>query len=366
MPCTEARRLANQRNAQKSTGPKTEAGKRIARLNALSHGFRSEAGLVPRHLNDAVAKHEADLADAYRPEGGYQTWLIHQAADAAARLDSCQVMIRAQCDDQIDRAELCWDEDHDLAVEELAARLPKDPARVSRRLSATAHGCIWLLVRWSALNTALNDHGCWTESQLDQAFQLLGIPEPQRVEYPHIALDADPEDLTELVKEQIDSLESLYVRALHPLDLKERDLARRGIPLRPSAEMNTLQRYEHALRRVYNESLNQFRTLRAEGYTGPLPMTDPEPEPAPEPLRPVEIPQPKIEAPQASEPSPTNAPVRAMLAGVIARVPAKITPSPVPLNPSLSSVATPPKPRGNRKARKAQEKAARKARGRTR
>ncbi|MEO6810265.1 MAG: hypothetical protein ABI353_14210, partial [Isosphaeraceae bacterium] len=90
MSCSDARRLANQRNAQKSTGPKTETGKLAARLNSLTHGMRSEHGLVPPHLTEAVAKHNKMLIDAYHPDNDRQAWLLGQVADAAARLDYCQ------------------------------------------------------------------------------------------------------------------------------------------------------------------------------------------------------------------------------------------------------------------------------------
>jgi hypothetical protein len=40
---TPARRAANRRNAQKSTGPRTAHGKAQSRLNGLRHGFSSPA-----------------------------------------------------------------------------------------------------------------------------------------------------------------------------------------------------------------------------------------------------------------------------------------------------------------------------------
>jgi hypothetical protein len=35
---SEKKRLANQRNAKKSTGPKTAEGKKRAKMNAVTHG----------------------------------------------------------------------------------------------------------------------------------------------------------------------------------------------------------------------------------------------------------------------------------------------------------------------------------------
>lgn len=155
MSCSTARQLANQRNAQKSTGPKTEARKMAARLNSLTHGMKSEHGLVPPHLTEAVGRHNTMLTDAYRPETDNQRWLLEQVADAAARLDYCQFMIRAQIDDMADRADLCWDEDRNRAAEEIAARLPKDPGRTASRLRESAQGCRWILARWDALGVPL-------------------------------------------------------------------------------------------------------------------------------------------------------------------------------------------------------------------
>ena len=37
----------NKRNAAKSIGPRTQAGKAVARMNAVSHGLRSAAPVIP-------------------------------------------------------------------------------------------------------------------------------------------------------------------------------------------------------------------------------------------------------------------------------------------------------------------------------
>ncbi|MEO6809736.1 MAG: hypothetical protein ABI353_11545, partial [Isosphaeraceae bacterium] len=184
MLTSEARRLANQRNARKSTGPNTEAGKLASRMNSLTHGMRSEHGLVPPHLVDAVAKHNRMLIDAYHPDNDRQSWLLEQVADAAARLDFCQFMIRAQINDQADRADLCWDEDRCRAAEEIAARLPKDPSRTASRLRETAQGCRWILARWDALSVPLVENIAWDETQCNLAAILMGVGPDLRASYP--------------------------------------------------------------------------------------------------------------------------------------------------------------------------------------
>ena len=44
---TEKQTAANRRNAEKSTGPKTEAGKKRSSQNAFKHGSRSNQMIVP-------------------------------------------------------------------------------------------------------------------------------------------------------------------------------------------------------------------------------------------------------------------------------------------------------------------------------
>jgi hypothetical protein len=47
---TAAQVEANQRNAQKSTGPRTEEGKNRSRLNALDHGCRANLMVLPTEV----------------------------------------------------------------------------------------------------------------------------------------------------------------------------------------------------------------------------------------------------------------------------------------------------------------------------
>ncbi len=54
---------ANRRNAQKSTGPKTNEGKEVSRLNVLKHGLLAEMLLLPDENVEAFEQLREGLYD---------------------------------------------------------------------------------------------------------------------------------------------------------------------------------------------------------------------------------------------------------------------------------------------------------------
>ena len=60
---------ANRRNARRSTGPRTEAGRQISSLNALKHGLRSQLAVIP---GENEAEFQA-LFEAFAEEAGPQS-----------------------------------------------------------------------------------------------------------------------------------------------------------------------------------------------------------------------------------------------------------------------------------------------------
>jgi hypothetical protein len=368
-----AHRRANKLGDPLYSGPRSDVGALVGRLNSSTYDLRDRDGVVPVTMTQAVARHTKEIYAAYRPEGDHQRWLLDQVADAAAKLDHCQITIRALLDDHIDRADLCWDEDRERDIEELAARLPKDPARVARRLRSSAHGCQWLFARWEALGQALVDQGGWNEAQVNLAFHLLGVGPDLRNQYPQLNVNASLDDLSELLCEQLDALQLLRIEALDPLNAKERELTRLGYPLRPSKEFRRLQRYEGQLRRALNDSLNEFRRLQGEKLASPLPIVALEPEPAAEPSR-IQPPEPEPEPAAVTEPRPRlvnllETPAGRSLSAKLAAIggvlavessdPPLTVPMPLPSSPP-SLLAAPATPM-NRKARRAQAAAGRRA-----
>jgi hypothetical protein len=86
--------LANQANAQLSTGPKSAEGKARSARNATKHGFHAIPALQPED-RDRFLQFEADLREAVYPEGGLEEGAFLQLRDAAWRLEELRRQVNA-------------------------------------------------------------------------------------------------------------------------------------------------------------------------------------------------------------------------------------------------------------------------------
>ncbi len=82
-----AQLAANQANAQKSTGPKTEEGKQKARIVARRHGLTGQFYALSAEDSEAFSRHEAALKSAYQPEGIREELLVTAIAQDTWRLN---------------------------------------------------------------------------------------------------------------------------------------------------------------------------------------------------------------------------------------------------------------------------------------
>ena len=84
---TEKQLAANRRNAQRSTGPKTEEGKKIAALNARRHNLTGQVTAMTdadRIMHDAFS---AAIRESLAPEGALETQLAQRIATDSWRLN---------------------------------------------------------------------------------------------------------------------------------------------------------------------------------------------------------------------------------------------------------------------------------------
>ena len=80
---------ANQRNAQKSTGPKTESGKTRSKRNSLIHGLRAIDVITPDEDPGAYDELRQKLRTDVAPVGCAETQLVERIAACLWRLWRC-------------------------------------------------------------------------------------------------------------------------------------------------------------------------------------------------------------------------------------------------------------------------------------
>jgi hypothetical protein len=78
---------ANQRNAAKSTGPRTDEGKQASRLNAIKHGLLADTVFVPSlDDRDEWERFRADLLESLQPDNALEDLLAERVVGTAWRL----------------------------------------------------------------------------------------------------------------------------------------------------------------------------------------------------------------------------------------------------------------------------------------
>jgi hypothetical protein len=83
---TEKQVAANRQNAKNSTGPRTEAGKRRSRRNALRHGLTAETVIGVHEDAAAYRALQRALNADYRPQTNFETELIGRLVSLLWRL----------------------------------------------------------------------------------------------------------------------------------------------------------------------------------------------------------------------------------------------------------------------------------------
>ena len=77
---SDSQRLANRSNAEKSTGPKTKAGKEVSRMNAMTHGVTASVAVLPHENPHMLAELHHDLVREYAPQTRTEIELVEKLA----------------------------------------------------------------------------------------------------------------------------------------------------------------------------------------------------------------------------------------------------------------------------------------------
>jgi hypothetical protein len=83
---TEAQVAANRLNAQKSTGPRTAEGKAVVTQNALKHGLRAQAVVLPGEDGDEYARYRGQMTEQLQPADVQEIELAERIVGLSWRL----------------------------------------------------------------------------------------------------------------------------------------------------------------------------------------------------------------------------------------------------------------------------------------
>ena len=194
---TTAQIDANRRNSLRSSGPKTDSGKRRSRENALKHGLRAYTimPVLPHEDPERVDERTREWMDSVQPRNALERDLTAQGASLtldierahrlavghmarrvviAARLLTRRVpkRLRKQIE-ELGRRLLYIAGPEDIKVDK---QPPGDdsPGLLVAELEDTAEGCRWLLERWAEYRNLLDGRTEWEEPILVRFIRLQG------------------------------------------------------------------------------------------------------------------------------------------------------------------------------------------------
>ena len=201
-----ARVEANRRNAQKSTGPRTQAGKDRSRFNALQHGLRASLPVLPGEDASILKNRLESWTITLEPRDEVERYLVERAVNVSIQLDRADRAWAARLEveriaggsgstnalaDEVVRLgrRLFWDPRGPIALYPFFDPMigdpprcswmpevdyPLDPPRLVGQLESSALGCAWLLDRWRELRELLEDGLAWQAPDRFKAIRLLG------------------------------------------------------------------------------------------------------------------------------------------------------------------------------------------------
>jgi hypothetical protein len=164
-PISEARRRANIRNAQASTGPRTEAGKNRSKFNNLrSCCYAKELiipGESPEELQERCDRWVRDLNPRTEPEH----YEVFNAVHATWRQDRMRRAEAIALADLVDKTTEGFHEQKEREARELIARLPESPGECVQGLRNSTAGLDWMIDQVGLLAQQVVRSGGLTQSQ---------------------------------------------------------------------------------------------------------------------------------------------------------------------------------------------------------
>ena len=200
---SELKKRQNAINAQKSTGPRTDRGKRRSSVNARKHGIHVQRTRLIREesLEFEERFRKWSTSGNLDPESDVQEFLVFQLVGDSFEIERVRELRLERRKERIEKAE-----ENELAdVEETGEMLffdpcgpaaisgtrthdwrkvrtswtgknpdPDRPAALVTKLESSQMGLFWLLDRWTELHERLEGGGFWSRADRLRACRLMG------------------------------------------------------------------------------------------------------------------------------------------------------------------------------------------------
>ncbi len=282
---------ANRRNARKSTGPKSAAGKAVSKFNALKHGLLAQSVVVRGHQFEESTSEFKKLCQAYylhlAPVGPLEQMLVGQIVTAAWRLRRAPTAESGEIALSVDTG--CWERENQNPLPLLLGDIPVMESLVTR-LMRSVRGCRYLIHCLRGVREDVDRNGKLTDAGLkDFKWSLRDDPNDmvKKLEQFRVWLSANPEKLKPEAlrtrhKEDVMNYLNRKIREFEfCMDLRQEredaeEQARQTAAVLPSAEvLEKILRYETALGRQLFLAMNQLERLQRQrlGENIPAPLT---------------------------------------------------------------------------------------------
>jgi hypothetical protein len=277
---SEAQILANRANAKHSTGPKTAEGKAISRLNAITHGMRTEMVLLPGEDAVEFEQEKRGFMEDWKPQSQTQAALVDRLHATNWRLKRCVRIEHTNLRVIYQREAQKFDRTAQNNLVNSERLLLEDPATGLAQLEGTVLGMELLVQKWSELLDVLqNDPHDFVDPtehigtylalmgyEIDTDFEDLPLPAKgakwiyQQNCHPEVS--CHPDDWNEATsfaiehaQSQIAHYEGVLAKRYSHKQLRQNTIESKLIDV--SKPALTLQRYEFSLDRVFHATLNK-------------------------------------------------------------------------------------------------------------
>ena len=303
MSTSRARSEANRKNAMKSTGPRSAAGKLKSRGNALKHGLSGEGSCLLPEDEAKVARQFDALAPCLDLRDEKDRLMCLRASVMAIKLERCIAHEFATVAMNVRNAISDYDEERHAEVRRIANGFGDDPAGARRRLMRTNEGVDFLIDRWKDMRESLDQTGEFSHDDLLRVDYLQGrrhdapgisrmkaLGEATRGDFSHSEFDPAGDlrkmnalkesstiALDKLLGEQVEKLEKHRKTLDHETAARDRAEA----PIRALVDLSSrgvlYRRYESAASRELHKAFAHFdgRPEWAENLDAtPVPVDD--------------------------------------------------------------------------------------------